>query len=65
MMRTIEIIVASDGQTRVETKGFAGGECLEASRFLETALGKITSESRTAEFYEVAAHQQTHLQEET
>ena len=64
MMKIVEIIVASDGQTRVETKGFAGGECLEASRFLETALGKVTSENRTAEFYE-AAHQQTHLQEET
>ena len=65
MTKTIEIIVASDGQTRVGTKGFAGGECLEASRFLETALGKVTSENRTAEFYEVAANQQTHLQEET
>ena len=65
MMKIVEIIVASDGQTRVETKGFAGGECLEASRFLETALGKVTSENRTGEFYEAATRQQNHLQEET
>ena len=64
MNQTIEIIVSPEGKTRVETKGFAGAQCLEASRFLETALGKTTSESRTAEFYQTA-QQQNHLQQET
>jgi hypothetical protein len=27
MTKIIEIIIAPNGQTRVETKGFAGGEC--------------------------------------
>ncbi len=34
-MKTIELIVAADGSSRVETKGFAGSECQSASRFLE------------------------------
>jgi len=44
MTRTIEITVATDGQTRVETRGFSGAGCREASRFIETALGKRTEE---------------------
>ncbi len=60
-MRQIEIIVASDGQTRVETKGFSGASCGEASRCIEQALGSRTSEQLTAEFHQavtVAGSQQ-------
>jgi hypothetical protein len=51
-VKTIEITVDPKGQTRVETKGFTGGECREASRFVEQALGARTAEQLTAEFYE-------------
>jgi hypothetical protein len=51
-MRTIEIIVSPKGETSVQTKGFAGGECREASRFLEQALGQRTSEKLTREFHQ-------------
>jgi hypothetical protein len=51
-MKTIEITVDSKGQTRVETKGFAGPGCREASRFVEQALGTKTAETLTAEFHE-------------
>ena len=51
-MKTIEITVDSRGQSRVETKGFAGGECREASRFVEQALGTRSAESLTAEFHQ-------------
>jgi hypothetical protein len=60
MTKTIEIVISPSGQTRVETKGFAGNECREASEFLETALGRCSSEQLTAEFY--AASQQSHEQ---
>jgi len=50
-MKTIEIVVAPNGQTRVETKGFAGAECRQASRFVELALGKRIGEDLTAEFH--------------
>ena len=50
-MKTIEITVDPAGQTKVETKGFTGGGCREASKFVEQALGQRTAESLTAEFY--------------
>ena len=51
-MKTIEITVDPKGGTKVETKGFTGGECREASRFVEQALGARTAEQLTAEFYQ-------------
>ena len=54
MSRIIEIIVSPIGQTRVETRGFAGSECRQASQFLEQALGQRTSEQLTAEFHSTA-----------
>ncbi|EDL59769.1 DUF2997 domain-containing protein [Gimesia maris] len=62
MTRIIEITVATDGQTRVETRGFSGEGCREASRFIETALGKQTEEQLTAEFHQSAGQQQTNQQ---
>ena len=50
-MKTIEITVDRDGRVTVETRGFAGGSCREASRFVEEALGARSSERLTAEFY--------------
>ena len=58
MSKIIEITVAPDGATRVETKGFAGNQCQEASRFIEQALGKRTSEQLTAEFHQQVASDQ-------
>lgn len=54
MNKTIEIIVAPNGQTRVETKGFVGGDCREASQFIERAMGKQTDELLKSEFYQVS-----------
>jgi hypothetical protein len=61
--RTIEIVVLPDGRTRVETRGFRGSACRDASRFLEEALGRRTGEMVTAEFHESATgHQQLRQQ---
>jgi len=51
-MKTIEIIVSAKGETKVETKGFTGAECRQASRFIEQALGQRTAEKLTAEFHQ-------------
>ena len=51
-MKTIEITVSPKGETKVETRGFTGGECRDASRFVEQALGVRTAETLTAEFYQ-------------
>ena len=51
-MKIIEITVSPRGETKVETRGFTGGACREASRFLEQALGARTAEALTAEFHQ-------------
>jgi hypothetical protein len=51
-VKTIEITVSPTGESKVQTRGFAGGECKEASRFIEQALGRRTAETLTAEFYQ-------------
>ena len=50
-MKTIEIIVAADGKTQVETRGFNGEECRQASRFIEDALGRPAGEQMTTEYH--------------
>jgi hypothetical protein len=52
MTKTIEIIVSPKGETKVETKGYSGAECQEASRFLESALGQQVDETLTVEFHQ-------------
>jgi hypothetical protein len=56
--RTIEVIVSRTGETRIETRGFAGSGCQEASRYLEQALGIRAAEKLTAEFYHSAVQAQ-------
>jgi hypothetical protein len=51
-MKTIEITVGPKGETKVETKGFAGPGCREASLFVEQALGTRSAEALTAEFHQ-------------
>ena len=62
MSKTIEIVVAPDGQTRVETRGFSGSECRQASEFIERSLGQQTNELLKAEFYQTASSQE-HVKE--
>ena len=52
MPRIIEVLISPQGETSVQTKGYAGGECLHASRFLEQALGVVAAEQKTPEFYQ-------------
>jgi hypothetical protein len=51
---TIEITVDPKGEAVVQTKGFAGAACRDASRFVERALGERTAETLTAEFHQNA-----------
>ena len=59
MTRIIEVIVLPTGETKVQTKGFVGGECRDASKFLESALGKVSSDRLTDEFFQQAGTEQT------
>jgi len=60
--KTIEIIVTPTGQTTLQTLGFTGASCQDASRFLEEALGQKTADRRTAEFYQMQTVEQRQQQ---
>ncbi|MBL8798545.1 MAG: DUF2997 domain-containing protein [Planctomycetia bacterium] len=56
MPRIIEVIVSPTGETTVQTKGYAGTDCFQASKFLEEALGVKTSDRPTSESYASLTH---------
>ncbi len=56
--KTIEITISPTGESTVQTKGFTGSSCRDASRFIEQALGQKTGETLTAEFYQEQSNQQ-------
>lgn len=63
MPRIIEVVVSPNGATTVQTKGFEGATCVDASRFLEQALGAVTHDRKTNEFYEVATMPPSEIQQ--
>ncbi len=58
MNKTIEIIVLPTGEVSVQTKGFTGSSCRDASKALERALGIVQSDKPTAEMYQPAVTQE-------
>jgi Protein of unknown function (DUF2997) len=58
MARIIEVTVSPTGETFVQTKGYIGADCLQASRFLEQALGDMVTQQRTAEYYQATSVEQ-------
>jgi Protein of unknown function (DUF2997) len=61
-MKTIEITVSPTGETKVQTKGFTGGSCIQASALIEQALGRRTVEQLTPEFFQAKPETQEHRQ---
>lgn len=52
MSRIIEVVISPTGETTVQTRGYAGSDCFQASRFLEQALGTTVSDRPSPEFYQ-------------
>ena len=59
----IELIVSPTGEVRLETHGFTGSSCRDASQFLEQALGRPVAEQLTAEYHQQLTTQSTELQQ--
>lgn len=59
MTQIIEVTISPTGETKVETKGFAGASCRDASKFIEQALGQRAHEQLTGEFYIQQGQQQS------
>ena len=51
MSKTIKIIVPLKGETKIETHGFTGQSCKDASKFIEKALGQKTDDKLTQDYY--------------
>ena len=54
MAKTIIIDIATDGSVKIDTKGFVGAECKEATRAIEKALGTTTADVKKPEFTQQA-----------
>ena len=54
-MKRIEITVAPNGSSRVETHGFTGSTCRQASRFLEQTLGTPQQSQLKREYFQAQA----------
>jgi Protein of unknown function (DUF2997) len=50
--KKIIITVSPDGATTVQTTGYTGPACKDASRFIEEALGEKTAERLTPEYHQ-------------
>ena len=54
----IELVVDHEGKVTLQTHGFAGTTCREASAALERALGLVQQDRPTAEMYLDQSQQQ-------
>lgn len=54
MDRKIIITVSASGETTVQTTGYTGPACKDASRFIEEALGQAIAERLTPEYHQPA-----------
>ena len=50
MSRTIEVIVDTAGQIKIDAVGFQGADCEKATAFLEEALGIVSERRRKPEY---------------
>jgi hypothetical protein len=51
----LEIIIGADGVVHIVTRGLRGEACLEETRALEQALGRVKAREKTREYYASAA----------
>ena len=55
MAQIITVEISPEGEVKVQTTGFAGASCKQATKALEAALGAVVSDTQTPEFHQGAA----------
>jgi hypothetical protein len=58
-MSEITLLISPQGQITLQTHGFRGTTCQEASRVLEKSLGLKTNEQATSEMFQQQTMPQT------
>lgn len=51
-MKQIIITITPEGDAEIKTTGFKGSACSLATREIERALGKVTKDTKTPDFYQ-------------
>jgi hypothetical protein len=54
-MKTIEVVISKDGETKVEAVGYSGAECEKATAELEKSLGVAGKRTAKPERYQQVA----------
>ena len=50
-MKRIDITVDKEGVTSVESFGFSGKECSDATKLIEQAIGTVREDRKKADYY--------------
>lgn len=48
----IEVLIGADGTVTIKTHGLRGEACVEETKSLEQAVGKVQRREKTGEYYE-------------
>jgi hypothetical protein len=48
----ITVTIAPDGTVQLETRGLTGESCLDETKELERALGRVERRTKTSEYYQ-------------
>ena len=48
----LDIVIAEDGTVTIQVSGVKGKKCLDATAFLEEALGDVEDREFTSEYYQ-------------
>jgi hypothetical protein len=55
----IEVLIGADGTVRIKTHGLKGEACIEATKALEQAVGRVERREKTREYYEQSSPTRT------
>jgi hypothetical protein len=47
----IEVLIGADGTVRIKTHGLRGEACIEETKTLEQAVGRVERREKTREYY--------------
>jgi hypothetical protein len=57
--QTVEVEIDVNGKVVIQTAGFQGASCLQATKTLEAVLGTVTEDAKTREFHQAAGQSQS------
>ncbi|NLF99784.1 MAG: DUF2997 domain-containing protein [Lentisphaerae bacterium] len=58
MAKTIEVVVGTQGEIKIDAVGFKGADCEKATAFLEKALGTVKTRQKKPEYHQRVQAQQ-------